>query len=170
MAGPDLRFDGGNLRVALGDSCGLRPAFACHLVETQPAATSSFPTGFTAAHTRAVHTTWCRATEDRPGAGAIGGQNVPFPVCPGDSAHTATLLTNGLCRRDKRRPRAARPAFRPLAASPRPALPGLASRKNLVLWAVFAVFVGPVKRLTAFRSEYLAPQERRSHGSGLWKA
>jgi hypothetical protein len=115
MAGPDLRFDGGNLRVALGDSCGLRPAFACHLVETQPAATSSFPTGFTAAHTRAVHTTWCRATEDRPGVGAIGGQNVPFPVCPGDSAHTATLLTNGLCRRDKRRPRAARPRISSLS-------------------------------------------------------
>ena len=36
------------------------------------------------------------------------GTSSPNSVCPGDSAHTATLLTNGLCRRDKRRARAAR--------------------------------------------------------------
>src|ERR1022692_2319566 len=32
---------------------------------TCPFRTSSFSTGFTAAHTRAVHTTWCRATAPR---------------------------------------------------------------------------------------------------------
>jgi len=60
----------------------------------------------------------------------------------GDSAHTATLLTNGLCRRDKRRARAAHPHISSPTDTPPLALPSLASRRNPVLWAFSAIFDG----------------------------
>src|ERR1022692_4452769 len=94
-----------------------------------------------------------------------------FAVLPGfadQELWPRTLLTNGLFRRDKQRAGAARPTFSPQTETTRPALPGLASRKNPVLWAFFRVFMWPINRQTAFRNKYLRPQERRSHGSGLW--
>jgi hypothetical protein len=45
-------------------------------------------------------------------------------------------------------------------ATLRPARSGLASCQNLVLWAFFTVFMGPVKRVNTFHSAYLAPQAR----------
>jgi hypothetical protein len=51
------------------------------------------------------------------------------------------------------------PTFSRTDGKPRPSLPGLASRKNPILWAFFTVFVGLLNGLTAFRNEYLPPQE-----------
>src|SRR5450631_1159225 len=84
-----------------------------------------------------------------------------FAVLPGfadQELWPITLLTNGLFRRDKQRAGAARPTFSPQTETTRPALPGLASRKNPVLWAFFRVFMWPVNRQTAFRNKYLRPQ------------
>ena len=84
-----------------------------------------------------------------------------FAVLPGfadQELWPRTLLTNGLFRRDKQRAGAARPTFSPQTETTRPALPGLASRKNPVLWAFFRVFMWPVNRQTAFRNKYLRPQ------------
>jgi hypothetical protein len=53
-----------------------------------------------------------------------------------------TLLTSGLFGRDKRRAGTARPWLAPQNATTRQTLPGLASRKNPVLWAFFRVFMG----------------------------
>jgi len=51
------------------------------------------------------------------------------------------------------------PHFVAQGRHPRSAQPGLASRQNPVLWAFLAVLMGPVNRVNAFRSEYLARQE-----------
>jgi len=51
------------------------------------------------------------------------------------------------------------PRFRHQNAIPRPSPLPVAGHKNPVLWAFFVGFMGPVNRLTAFRSAYLAPQE-----------
>src|SRR5580700_2277147 len=52
----------------------------------------------------------------------------------------------------------ARPAFSAPNAIPRPSPLPLAGRRNTILRAFFMVFMGPVNRLTAFRSAYLGPQ------------
>src|SRR5450759_2781915 len=80
------------------------------------------------------------------------------------------LLTNGLFRRDKQRAGAVRPTFSAQTETTRSALPGLASRKNPVLWAFFRVFMWPVNRQTAFRNKYLRPQELPALGNRLLEA
>lgn len=55
------------------------------------------------------------------------------------------------------------PTFRPPRATPRLALPDLASRKNPVFWAFPTVLMGPVNRVNTFRSAYLVPQVRLRH-------
>ena len=102
----------------------------------------------------------------RPGIKERAPRLIPeyFAVLPGfadQELWPRTLLTNGLFRRDKQRAGAARPTFSPQTETTRPALPGLASRKNPVLWAFFRVFMWPVNRQTAFRNKYLRRQEHR---------
>src|SRR5450631_266704 len=61
-------------------------------------------------------------------------------------AFWGALLTNGLCRRENGEPGPLTPTFRHPLATPRLALPSLASCKNRVLWAFFAVLMEPVNR------------------------
>jgi len=108
----------------------------------------------------------------RPGIKERPPRLIPeyFAVLPGfadQELWPRTLLTNGLFRRDKQRAGAARPTFSPQTETTRPALPGLASRKNPVLWAFFRVFMWPVNRQTAFRNKYLRPQELRNSENRL---
>src|ERR1039457_7553712 len=70
---------------------------------------------------------------------------------------SARLLTNGLCRRDKRRVKAVRPRISGPRATLRPARSDLASWKNLVLWAFLGVLTGCVNRLTLSVKAYLGP-------------
>jgi hypothetical protein len=111
----------------------------------------------------------------RPGIKERAPRLIPeyFAVLPGfadQELWPRTLLTNGLFRRDKQRAGAARPTFSPQTETTRPALPGLASRKNPVLWAFFRVFMWPVNRQTAFRNKYLRPQELPALGNRLLEA
>jgi len=83
---------------------------------------------------------------------------MPFPVCPGDSAHTGTLLTNGLCRRDKRRAGAARSHISSPKNNTSAGAAGSRQSQKPRIMGVFQGFDGCVNRPTAFRYEYLAPQ------------
>src|ERR1039457_6760034 len=58
----------------------------------------------------------------------------------------ATLLTNGLCRRDKRRAGAACPAFSPLNGNTQAAAASSRHAQEPVLWVFFAVLMGPVNQ------------------------
>src|SRR5450631_3757723 len=80
---------------------------------------------------------------------------------------SARLLTNGLCRRDKRRAKAVRPRISGPRATLRPARSDLASWKNLVLWAFLGVLTGCVNRLTLSVKAYLGRQEQRASETSL---
>src|ERR1022692_1032797 len=58
---------------------------------TCPFRTSSFPTGFTAAPTRAGHTTWCRATAPRITRFALRGPFRTHSLGPVHGAQPADL-------------------------------------------------------------------------------
>jgi hypothetical protein len=56
------------------------------------------------------------------------------------------LLTNGLCRRDKRRAGAACPAFSPLNGNTQATAASSRHAREPVLWAFFVVLMGPVNQ------------------------
>src|ERR1022692_556141 len=70
----------------------------------------------------------------------------------------STLLTKCLCGRDKRRTRAVRLHVCAPKATARPPLLGSRHAQKACIVAIFALSVGLLTGLTAFRSEYLAPQ------------
>ena len=74
----------------------------------------------------------------------------------------ATLLTKCLCGETNGEPEPPGSTFSPQTQPPRGCCLGLAMRKKPVLWPFFALSVGLLTGLTAFRSEYLAPQELRT--------
>ena len=84
------------------------------------------------------------------------------PGCCCHHPHTAndlaTLLTKCLCGETNGEPEPPGSTFSPQTQPPRGCCLGLAMRKKPVLWPFFALSVGLLTGLTAFRNEYLAPQ------------
>ena len=75
-----------------------------------------------------------------------------------DTFTPSTLLTKCLCGETNGEPEPPGSTFSPQTQPPRGCCLGLAMRKKPVLWPFFALSVGLLTGLTAFRNEYLAPQ------------
>src|ERR1017187_1745511 len=96
---------------------------------------------------------WAPYQGPNPGPGG-GASNVRAALQHAQS----TLLTKCLCGRDKRRTRAVRLHVCAPKATARPPLLGSRHAQKACIVAIFALSVGLLTGLTAFRSEYLAPQ------------